>query len=262
MNSIKNTENVPVWERLLDSDDINADLRDLYDPYFQADLLQIAGLKAPNRILTDGAKSAVRSYLHVRHEMKRRKPGKMETRHIERVCDAAHSLYLALSKIENHRNVQLKLASAITDAITEKGGRGADLLRVGMTRHGVGDPFRALKEISEILAEASAPLVNKEVGGPSDDCRERGYEIQKAELADWSLLERKTETLPVTALVKAFRPSWEQCSDHPYTEGMYRKDIRRTVSPAVDAVLLIGRKIDSKLSRQRVVTAFRNVASV
>lgn len=262
MNSIKNTANVPVWERLLESDDINADLRDLYDTYFQVDLFRVAGLNAPNGILTDGVKVAVKAYLHTRHDMKRRKPGKMETRHIERASDAAHGLHVALSKIENHRNVQLKLASAITEAITEKRGRGADLLRVGMTRHGIGDPFRALKEISEILADVSASLVSKDVGGPSDDCRERGYEIQKAELAGWSLRERKTETQPITALVKAFRPSWEQCSAHPYTEGMYRTDLRRTVSPAVDAVLLIGRKIDSKLSRKRVVTAFRNVASV
>ena len=251
----------PAWKRLLESNNINAELRNLYDASFQAELSRIAELDSFDGTLIDGVKAGVRAYLRSRHEMTRRKPGKMETRRIEPVSDAAHGLYLALSKIENSPNVQLKLASAIADALTQKGGRGADLLRVGLVRHGIGDPLRAVKEISEILAEVAASLVNKEVGGPSDDCRERGYDIHKAELADWALRERKTETLPIVALVKAFRPSWEQCSVHPYTEGMYRKDIRRTVSPAVDAVLLIGRKLDSDLSRKRVVTAFRNVAS-
>lgn len=243
----------------MDSNDLDRDLRDLYDNAFIEELAAIVGTGATNPNLLFGVDAAVRAYLLTRRKMMRRKPGKLEVRRIEPVADAAQQLFLALSKLNNTPNPQLKIITALEEKISSQSGRGAELLRHAQSRHGPGDPLRALREISAILADSAAKLVGKAPGDPTDDRAERSAIIRETELGVWANRTRKTETGPVLALVNAFRPTWLHCSTTPYTEGMYRKAERRSTSLAVDAILLIGQKIDPYLSRARVITAFRHL---
>lgn len=251
---------LPQWKILMESNDLYNDIRKIYDLAFQRELAQITGAGANNQMLLQGVETGVRAYLTTRQDMTRRKPGKMETRNIDPVARAAHQLYMALSKIENSPNPQLKLSAAILNACTQEKSRGADLLKLARHRHGPSDPLRTLRDISRLLSDAATTVTQSNVCDTFENKRARGDAIREAELAVWSQRKRKTETHPVLALVKAFRPSWERCTAYPYTEGMYRKGLRRTDSPAVDAVLLIGQRIDPSLSRKRVVTAFRNIS--
>lgn len=252
-------ETNPPWHSLIDSNNLKNDLQRIYDSAFIEELAAIVGTGATNPNLFLGIESAVRAYLFTRREMTRRKPGKLETRRIEPVADAAQQLFLALSKLNDTPNPQLKIIAALEEEISNQTGRGADLLSLAQTRHGPGDPLRTLREISALLATSTAQIVGKAPGDPTDDRTNRSATILKTELDVWANRKRKTETDPVLALVRAFRPTWLGCSASPYTEGMYRKAERRSVSSAVDSILLIGRKIDPKLSRARVGTAFRHL---
>ena len=56
-----------------------------------------------------------------------------------------------------------------------------------------------------------------------------------------------------------FKGLWVSNSEHPFTEGMHYGEIGKTVSPAVDAVQMIMQRLDSKVTRQNIVTAMRKV---
>jgi len=246
------------WELLLESNDFRHDLSILFNDAFLRSVAQIAGRSDHTKELSAGVELGVRAYLRAQQEMKWRKPGKMETRLIEPIADAAYKLQKTIERVEKTKNPQFKLAASLEATVGIGTGRGADLLAVGTEQFGSGEQLRTLREITSLLASASAKAVGKSAGDSSEDKHARGRAILDAEVKAWKERPQRTPTYPVECFIKAFRPTWQKCSVHPYTEGMYLKNTKRTRSPAVDSVHLIGLQLDSKMPRSRVVTAFRN----
>lgn len=256
---MQKTNAPPHWKTLLYSDNLPRDLAMLYDEPFLARIAALASARVPPAALRDGVEGAARAYLLARRDMRKRQPGKLAHRRIEAVADAAHTLARALARLEDSPNPQLKVTEALERLAQESGGRGAHLLRIMQIWHGPGDPMRALRELSEALAEASSELVGKAPGEPRDEMDARGAISYQAEMEAWRKRPVKTETVPVRAMAASFRATWQSCSFLPYTEGKHDKDRGGTRSPAVDAVHLIGLALDPSLSRSRVVTAFRDL---
>ena len=253
------TDTTPPWKVLLYSDNLPRDLRTLYGESVLLRISDLAEGRIPARELRDGVERAARAYLRTRRDMQRRKPGKLAHRRIEAVADAAHSLSRALARLEESPNPQLKVAAQLETFAQDRDGRGANLLRLAQLLHGPGAPMQALREISEALAEVSASLVDKAPGEGRDGMDERGAVAYQADLQAWNKRPPKTETVPMRAMAASFRDTWQRHSFQPYTEGKYDKQTGGTKSPAVDAVLLIGRALNPQLSRARVVTAFRDL---
>ncbi|WBL34040.1 hypothetical protein O5O51_04885 [Sinirhodobacter sp. HNIBRBA609] len=253
------TDAPPPWEALLYSDNLPRDLAKLYDEPFLARIAALANARVPAASLREGVEEAARAYLLARRDMRKRQPGKLAHRRIEAVADTSYALARALERLEVSPNPQLKVAEALERLSQDRSGRGAHLLRIIQTWHGPGDPMRALREISDALAEVSAELVGKAPGDPRDGMDARGAITHLADLAAWRERPVKTETVPVRAMAADFRTTWQACSFLPYTEGKHDKRRGGTKSPAVDAVHMIGLALDPDLSRSRVVTAFRDL---
>jgi hypothetical protein len=247
------------WQCLSQTSDLKQDLRILYDDIFLRELKRSAGAGANAAELFNGIDLGVRAYLNERRDMTRRKPGKLEARKLEAISDAAYALSVALNRIASTPNAKLNLSNALMRVAADEAGRGAALISLANEAFGPGDPLTATQNFADLLMRTSAEIARKSPGPSPEDKRERGQIFLSAELERWEKRPRKTETQPVRALAAAFRPVWERNSTHPYTEGMYDPKLRRTVSHAVDAVHRIGRKLDPKLSRARVVTAFRDL---
>lgn len=252
-----NTGSRPRWTALMYSNNLREDLAHIYDPIFVKNIMRLAGPAAKAADLRQGIEYGVRAYLRARRSMTRRKPGKMEARRLEPVADAAHSLQDAFQRIERSPNPRLKLNEALEHLATTETGPGANLLREAERLFGPGDPLRVFEDLARLFAEAAAQTVQKPPGPSIEDRTERHGAVLKSDLDHWNNRNRKTETEPVLALARAFRPTWKRNSCHAYTEGMFDQKLRRTVSPAVDAVHKIGCALDSNLTRSRVVTAFR-----
>ena len=254
-------DTTPPWKALLYSDNLPRDLRRLYNEPILMRISKLAEGRIPTKSLREGVEGAARSYLRARRDMQRRKPGKLAHRRVEAVSDAAHDLARTLARLEASPNSQLKVADELEALVQDRDGRGASLLRIAQQFHGPGDPMRAIREISETLAEVCAALVDKSPGEGRDRMDERGAASYQADLAAWYKRLPKTETVPVRAMAASFRSTWQNHSFLPYTEGKYDKQRGGTKSPEVDAVFLIGRVLDPRLPRSRVVTAFRDLPS-
>lgn len=254
-----NEKALPLWQSMMRNDDFQGDLARIYNDTFVRTLARMAGPSANLGDLRNGIEAGARAYLLVRRNMARRKPGKMEARRLEPIANAAYSLQSALDRIESSPNPRLRLMDALDELALSETGPGANLIREIEKKFGPGDPLRVLDDTIRLLALAAAQTVNKTPGQADDDRFVRHAALYDTELAAWDKRARKTETQPIIALAKAFRPFWQRNSEHPYTEGMYDKKQRRTLSPAVDAVHRIGLQLDSKLQRKRVVTAFRTL---
>jgi len=205
------------------------DIKQIYDPIFVKEVARLAGRGAVVDDLQRGIERGARAYLKERREMTRRKPGKMEARRLEPIADSAHALHLALARIEHSPNPRLNLTQALEALVGSEKGHSASMMRAVETMFGPGDPIKAIKELTELLSRAAAVTVGKAPGPSAEDKSLRHGAALVGEIDRWRARPRKTETQPVLALVTAFRPTWERNSTHPYTEGMYNPEMRRTV---------------------------------
>ncbi|WP_299899405.1 hypothetical protein [uncultured Ruegeria sp.] len=79
----------------------------------------------------------------------------------------------------------------------------------------------------------------------------------EADLDHWSRRPKKTESQPIFALARAFRPYWERNAMRPFNAGRYDPATKQNKATAVDAIHLIGQKLDPDMTRARVVTVMR-----
>jgi len=254
---MNNSKSSPRWESMMQTNDLQSELSLLYDDTFIRTIARLAGPRANPGDLRKGIEAGVRAYLLTRRSMKRRKPGRLEARRLEPIADAAHSLHSTLSRIEGSPNPRLKLTEALEALAISESGPGAALIRDVEKIFGPGDPLRVLEDVTRLLTLAAAQTVGKAPGHSDENRIERHETLYETEIDAWNARTRKTETQPVIALARAFRPFWQRNSEHPYTEGMYQKQKLGTASISVDAVHRIGLRLDSNLPRKRVVTAFR-----
>jgi hypothetical protein len=257
------TDAPETWRRLLLSEDLPADLDALFADSIP-EACALAGADADPADMRAGAELAARAYLEVRLHRQRRAPGQREAWQLERVAKAAAELARALEVLPRGRAASIKMRGELRQVMTERPGLGADLAARAHDVHGPGDPMRGLRELSRITAVAAARLVRKDLADEDETSHARHNRLHAVTADERTLWDsgamQTPERAALEAFCAAFRPCWERNSGHTFTRGS-TADGGLTKSHAVDTLHLLGRKLDARLPRSRVVTAVRHLTS-
>lgn len=240
------------WQRLMRSPAFLAELDRLYDARFLVELEMLVGPRADIDELRKGVCIAARAYVKERRRMRHRKPGKLEHRNLLGLSAKLEGVVAALARVEKSPNCSGKLSEALKELSTTADPSAVGIASAMDTALGPGDPVHHIAKFLNLLQQAVAQTVAlDEVGTP-----ESYYE---ADLDCWYARPKTTESQPIAALARAFRPYWDRYALRPFTAGRYDKTTGQNKAPAVDAIHLIGRKLDPELPRARVVTALREL---
>lgn len=251
-NTLPDTDTSPTapWQRLMTGHGFLSELHRLYDARFMLELEMLVGPKANADDLRKGVEAAARAYVRERRNMRRRKPGAMEYRRLSALSARLEPVLMDLARVQSSPNCSGKLADAL-----EMQARSADPSAAGIVNliegaFGPGDPVGHIAAFLGLLQNAAAQTVALgENDSPSS--------YYGADLDRWSRRPKKTESQPIFALARAFRPYWERNAIRPFNAGRYDPATKQNKATAVDVIHLIGQKLDPDLTRTRVVTVMR-----
>lgn len=117
---------------------------------------------------------------------------------------------------------------------------------------GPGDPVAHIAGFLDLLQKSAAHTVHlNEQDTPTS--------YHNADLDHWHRRPKKTESQPIFALARAFRPFWDRNAMRPFNAGRYDKATKQNKAIAVDVIHLIACKLDPELPRARVVTVMREI---
>ncbi len=252
VNTLPDTATEPTapWQRLMAGRGFLTELHRLYDTRFMYELEMLMGPKANVDELRKGVEAAARAYIRERRKMRRRKPGAMEYRRLSALSAKLEPVLVDLARVQDSPNCSGKLADAL-----EMQARSADPSAAGIANliegaFGPGDPVGHIAAFLDLLQKAAAQTVALgENDTPSS--------YYRADLDRWSQRPKKTESQPIAALARAFRPYWERNAMRPFNAGRYDPATKQNKATAVDVIHLIGQKLDPDLTRARVVTVMR-----
>lgn len=252
-NTIPDTTAAPTapWQRLMAGHGFLAELHRLYDVRFMYELEMLVAAPNPDREdLSKGVEAAARAYIRERRNMRRRKPGAMEYRRLSALSAKLEAVSVDLARVQDSPNCSGKLADALETLARSADPSAAGIVNLIEGAFGPGDPVSHVAAFLDLLQKAAAETVALgENESPSN--------YYGADLDRWSRKARKTESQPVAALARAFRPYWERNAMRPFNAGRYDPATKQNKAYAVDAIHLIGRKLDPGLTRARVVTVMR-----
>ncbi|NOC47041.1 hypothetical protein [Ruegeria sp. HKCCD7559] len=251
-NTLPGTEAAPItpWQRLMTGHGFLPELHRLYDARFMLELEMLVGPKADAGNLRAGVEAAARAYIRERRRMRKRKPGAMEYRRLSALSDKLEAVSVELARVQDSPNCSGKLADALETQARSSNPSAAGIANLIEGAFGPGDPVGHIAAFVELLHKATAETVA--LG--EHDTPSSYYE---ADLDRWSRRPKKTESQPIAALTRAFRPYWERNAMRPFNAGRYDPATKQNKATAVDAIHLIGQKLDPDLTRARVVTVMR-----
>ena len=252
-NTLPDIEAEPTapWQRLMAGHGFLTELHRLYDTRFMLELEML--MAAPNPAIEDlrtGVEAAARAYIRERRKMRRRKPGAKEYRRLSALSEKLDAVSVELARVQDSPNCSGKLADALETWAQSADPSAAGIANLIEGAFGPGDPVGHIAAFLELLHKATADTVALgEHDTPSS--------YHEADLDRWSRRPKKTESQPIAALARAFRPYWERNAMRPFNAGRYDPATKQNKATAVDAIHLIGQKLDPDLTRARVVTVIR-----
>lgn len=240
------------WQRLMKGHGFLIELHRLYDARFTVELEMLIGPKADLDDLGKGVEAAARAYVRERRRMRRRKPGVKEYRNLSALSEKLEAVSGALARIQASPNCSGKFADTLEAQAQSADPSAANIAGLIEGAFGPGDPVGHIAAFLDLLQKAAAHTVALS----ENDTPNSYYE---ADLDRWSRRPKKTESQPIFALARAFRPYWERNAMRPFNAGRYDPATKQNKARAVDAIHLIGQKLDPDLPRARVVTVMREI---
>ncbi len=197
-----------------------------------------------------GVEAAARAYIHERRNMRRRKPGAMEYRRLSALSDKLEAVSAELVRVQGSPNCSGKLADALETQARSADPSAAGIVNLIEGAFGPGDPVSHIAAFLDLLQNAAAQTVS--LGENESPSSHYGADLDR-----WARKPKKTDSQPIDALARAFRPYWERNAMRPFNAGRYDPATKQNKALAVDAIHLIARKLDPDLTRARVVTVLR-----
>ncbi|SIT08827.1 hypothetical protein [Paracoccus saliphilus] len=255
----------------------------IFDSEFHGQLAELMELDlslSNMTVLRDGHFNAFDEFMSGHYEQLNYQPEKAENARLERVSIDADRLMASITVLYGFGQTQRKLANQIksnpSKYVSSTGLELASLL--DDRRH---QPFfTLLKFLSDLQISAERAINRKPryidfndayIDGKLDlDKLEKlvmsrdvdlsgDPEIDNRRWKDRSRAHKLPKDYPLQCFLRAFRETWLQLSDHPFTEGHYYGRKAQHVSRAVDAVKLSFDQHAPHITRQNIVTAIRKV---
>ncbi len=186
---------------------------------------------------------------------------------LDRASKKANELSDALSDLIGHPGLEERVEQSIRNCGTlyeHKGGK--PLVDILQARRNIFQPFREILVDLQVCTEREInrkpkPTYIDEFEGDNAVRLDTDEELEQ-EMQLWRK-RSKERKLPkdyaLKMLLEAIRPYWVKNSFHPFSEGMYHKDQRQTISNLVDAIEAITSRLDPSVTRQRIVNTIRNM---
>jgi hypothetical protein len=234
---------------------------------FITEIANLCGKNADRDSLKAGLASAIAAFLSGKYDEEHHQSEKAENAALDRVARSANDLHIALVELYDFGQSRDKLVAQINRYKQRREGSSERILVSLLRDH--THPLSLLQDLATDLAIAAESAINRKPKiMPWNDPlnNEFAFEICPEDLAlqtdEWrrrSAAHRLQPSHSVVVFLEAFRPVWEQNSDHPFTVGMHYTEAGSTVSYAVDAAHLILQKLDPALARSTVVTGIKNL---
>jgi hypothetical protein len=259
----ENTEQKPLWYLLYRDEAPEGLYEATFGGSFIGEIATLCGKKATHADLEIGLADSIDAFLSGKYDEEFHRSEKEENAALERVARSAENLHLALLDLYDFGRSSEKLASEIKRFKRfPEGSSPRTLLNLLRPEP---RPLLLLQGIATDLAVGAEKAINRK---PKADPERAAFagENYTTELAqqteEWRRRKATFKLRPTHAIVaflEAFKPIWEQNSDHPFTEGMHYTETNTTLSPAVDAAHLILKKLDPSLLRSTIITGIKNL---
>lgn len=253
----RNPNDMPPWQWLNESDDLNRDTLILFDVEKINRLVDLMGDKAKPWALKRGLQSTVRHYLAARLFASRRTPGKAEWQRIVRFGEAAKAYAKALEGLAANGGADQRIILDLAFIPEGRAQAGDNLFKVMLEQGGPGSPLRKLQQLVEATADAADRLAIEPFEANADDSA-AAYHDLVAQIATPDD-KRRIEAFCLLEATKAFYRVWRMNSRKPFNAGKYYADIGEFVGDAISATHLVMTTLDPLITHRRVATAIRDL---
>ncbi len=219
--------------------------------------------------LKAGHEQAVSAYMSSKRDLANKTTLRQDNKHLESIAYHADKLVELLAGLCSHPPAKERLSAEIVANPTAFTGRKGVSLSLLLDMDREHTLFTIQQLISDLWASAKRAQIK-----PRPDPVWRGSllsehpEHYKLALLSHAALEpslvhedtqrtyrKKSE--PIIAFITAFAGTWRRHCDLTYGAGMHLRESGGTKSVAVDAVHLSINRLDAKIKRSQIVTAFR-----
>lgn len=253
----------PLWYLLYRGDAPQGGYSTALGGEITAKLASLCGVATDEKSLEAGLATAIDAFLSAKYDEEFHRPEKAENAALGKVARSAQELHLALLDLYEFGQASDKLAAEIQKFNSLPEGSSPKVLSglLGEEPH----TLAMIQNLATDIAVAAKDAINRKPKHDPDHAALWGpdYADELAqETESWrkrSATHKLRSNHAVMAFLEAFKPVWEEHSEHPFTEGMYFTEARSTASYAVDAVHMVLKKLDPSLSRSAVVTAIKKL---
>lgn len=253
------------WETLLESNDLDTDLAEIYSHNFFEDFKRLFREGTEAHDLFGGVLTTANAYLTGKQQQKTHKDS-LRTHsgiHLRRAGIAARHLEYSLRQLSKSPYVSAKITGHLFEHLPKLKGRGLDTHKAAISRIGPSSPLAYLQELSGALTQAISdiyPLPEEDEEGENSQSRIDAYKFVKSHNRE---RESSLEGLPphyaLQLAASTFRPIWERHSALAYTRGRYIHERGGYDSKPVRALYEIISRIDESVPESLAGTAIENV---
>lgn len=218
--------------------------------------------------LNTGLYTAIEAYVNGALERAGQRTESDENDALERVSQKVQGLYDVLLDLADYPGLETRLERAIrTFPHHHQLTSGVDLPQIVGNRRNIFQEFREVLVDLQACAEAEInrkpkPVVLEATEDGEDPIRLDSDADIEEQMREWRQRSRDRKFEKDHALLeflRAFKPYWQDLSHHPFTHGMYYIELRDTLSPLVDVLELIMRRVDGAVTRANITSSLRKL---
>jgi hypothetical protein len=209
---------------------------------------------------------ATEAYLGGTWDRFAQKSEKQDNAALTKVASDAARLEGALSALIDHPNLEPQLEARIRSFETLASNASGQTLPDLMGRqHNI---FHFVREmLIDLQACAEETCNHKPKRADYDDAfqmqgfptAQESFDVDTAEYKRRSKARKLGDGHALQCLLLAIHPHWLTHTGQPFSEGMYFKEIKGTLSPTIAALHPIAALIDTSITPQRIATAIRTL---
>jgi len=251
-----------IWETLCRSNDIHADLAEIYPFDFFTELATYFDKSPKPFELVQGVNSTVIAYLkgQVKKTADKSELFQSTGTHLIKIGVAARQLQYSLKQIRKSAITESVLYTQTANFFDMNDQRGKDAYEKAEFRNGPHDPFAYIRELSSALSLAANEIIElPDINEPEDTAWRAAQFVRKTNTARKTRKKKLPAHYALEAAAIAFRPTWENYSTKLYSKGRYHHDKGGYVSVATKAFHKIIVKIDSRVPETLAGTSIENV---
>lgn len=252
-----------LWERLYKSNNVKAELDNIYTADFFIDFATLFDRHPHPYALFKGVYDTAEAYLVGKREKAALQSELLKHSgvHLMKAGQAAQELQYFLTQLSKSKLAEAVLHKNLGEHLETSAGRGRDALKSAEFRNGPSDPLAFLQELSDALAKAAndiLPLPDEDEG--ELETRRRAMAFVNQFNANRAASPKKpTVNHALRSAATTFRPTWEKHSRVLYSKGRCHFDLGRYVSKPAQALHRIISRIDSRVPESLVGTAIENI---